>query len=942
MKKGEILNVNNNNFKHSLVVIFIFTVIYLIFFSPVLFSNTLLAPGDGFVQSVPAFYSSRTLWTPLLLGGFPVAADVTPQTWYPVSLVFSLIPNSWNAFVVSAYVLASSFSYGYIYALTQSRLAALVGGIIYGMSGFMMAHLGHTSMIHTAVWMPLLIWALEKLRHHFSLSWFAVGVCTVACSFLAGHPQIFVYTMGLSAVYVLVLGWSAPLGRWKYYRLYLGVLVLGVALAAIQIIPTIELANLTPRSVMSFDDFVSFSLPVHQAIHLIFPFLFGGSSHSLYKLPYFGEWNLTELAGYIGLLPLLLAVLGFLAYYNKLVTNFWFGVVLFTLLLTLGNATPLGQLMYHLPAYNKFRAPARHAVEMALAVSVLAGLGVASVQKQVVSNRLLIRTVLVSTGVIGLSLMGIFIFSGQLSKKVIDAGVRKLTFVPWLNPIVGIPLLIFLLAVVSLIYWSKSTQSKSRCLWLLLILILDLGSFGWFYEWHDGAPSKNLLTPTVSTQHYKEVLISSQQRMLPLGSGLVEEIPPNISRLWGVPSASGYGPLILSRVSELLSMTAAGEVQGNWDHTDNRSLDIMSVRYVFIPKPSTVTDDKGVSWSKEDMNISFGTGCGTQEPNSVNIQVPAQTSATAIGIVSSLGCSTGVVNNDEVVRILVTDANGNVVTQSLQAGRDTSEWAYECSDVLPNMQHRKAPIFESFPTERESLQTCTGHTYVSIFSVEKLRDVKNIKLEWVGSAGGISIKKISLINGKTQQSYPITTLSDATRWNHVEDINATSVYENLRAMPRAWLVPEVVSAKSEDILNSIKSSKLPDGRLFNPSKVALVKNALKFKTSNLDASATAKVVNLSDTRVEVTTNSSSPAFLVLSDVYYPGWKATVDGKNVHLFQTDYVLRGVLVPSGKHIVKFEFKPLSFHLGLGISAASLTLLGYLALKPRQNQNFIRSES
>jgi len=130
--------------------------------------------------------------------------------------------------------------------------------------------------------------------------------------------------------------------------------------------------------------------------------------------------------------------------------------------------------------------------------------------------------------------------------------------------------------------------------------------------------------------------------------------------------------------------------------------------------------------------------------------------------------------------------------------------------------------------------------------------------------------------------------------------------------------------------------------LFNPSKVALVKNALNFKVQNLDASATAKVVNLSDTQVEVTTNSSSPAFLVLSDVYYPGWKATVDGKNVHLFQTDYVLRGVLVPSGKHIVKFDFKPLSFHVGLGISAASLTLLSYLAFKRRQNQSFVRSES
>jgi len=930
MKINCFLIVNNKSFKHIASVIFFYTTIYLIFFSPVIFFNNLLAPGDGFVQSVPAFYSPRTLWTNLLLSGFPVAADIQVQTWYPISLLFSLIPNSWNAFVVSAYVLASSFSYGYVYTLTKSRLAALVSGIVYGMSGFMMAHLGHTMMIHTALWMPLLIWALEKLRHQFSSEWFAVGVCAVACSFLAGHPQIFVYIMGLSAAYVLVLGWSAPFGRWKYYRLYLGVSVLGVALAAIQIIPTIELANLSPRSVMSFDNFVVFSLPIHQVIHIIFPYLFGGSNHPLYKLPYFGEANLTELAGYIGLLPLLLATIGFLAYHNKLVKNFWFGVALFTFLLTLGKATPLAQLMYHLPAYNKFRVPARHFIEMALAVSVLAGLGVASVQKSVVSDRLLIRTVLVSTGVIGCSLIGIFIFSGQLSKKMIDAGNRELTLVPWLNPTVGIPLLIFVLAVVSLIYWSKSTHSKFRGLWLLLILIIDLGSFGWFYEWGDGAPSKNLLTPTVSTQHYKEILNSSQQRMLPSGTGVNDEIPPNISRLWGVPSASGYGPLILSRVSELLSMSPAGDVQGDWKNRDNRSLDIMSVRYVFMPKPSTVTDDKGVSWSKEDMSISLGTGCDTQEPNSINLQVPARTSATAIGIVSSLGCSAGVFDNAEVLRILVSDANGKVVTQSLRAGRDTSEWAYECSDVLPNMRHQKAPIFESFTTESGSAQTCQGHQYVSILPLEKLSELESIKLEWVGSAGAIGIKKISLIDSETQRSYPITRLSDSTRWHHVEDINQTSVYENLRVMPRAWLVPEVVSAKSEEILNSIKSSKLPDGRLFNPSKVALVRDPLNLKVSSFDASATAKVVNISDTLVEVKTSSLSSAFLVLSDVYYPGWRATVDGKNTHIFQTDYVLRGVQIPSGSHIVRFEFKPVTFAVGVGISSSALLLFGYLIVK------------
>ena len=936
---------------HIFLVLLFFSILYTLFFSPVLFSNRLLAPGDGITQSVPAFYSPRTLWTPLLLSGFPIAADVTPQTWYPISLLFSLIPNSWNAFVVSAYVLASSFSYGYVYTVTNSRLAGLVTGIIYGMSGFMMAHLGHTTMIHTALWIPLLIWALEKLRHNFSSGWLALGVFAVSFCFLGGHPQIFVYGIGLSAAYAFVLGWSTQVGRWKYYGLYLAVVVLGLALAAIQIIPTIELASLGLRSKISFQEFVFCSLPLYESFRFLFPYLLGGMPPTFHGQPYSGVciWGMTELTGYVGLLPLMLASVGFMFARHKSIAWFWLTACLLAFLLTLGEATPIAHLAYLLPVYNKFRIPGRHVVEIAMAVSVLAGLGVTALQNQVVSNRLLLRTVLVSTGVMLLSVIGIFLFSDQLQAKTIGTGTERITFLPKLNPGIGVPLVIFLLAVTTLIYWSKSTNSKFRGLWLLLILVIDLGSFGWFYEWQYAAPSQDLLTPTAFTQHYKKVLSASQQRMLPVRGGLgsVDENPPNLSRMWGVPSASGYGPLILSRVSQLFPMGASGDVWGNWASVADRSLDIMSIRYVFMPaKPSDVNDAQGVSWSREEMSLSLGNGCATQQPNSIKLQVPAQQSVTAIGIVSSLACSIGVANNTEVVRILVTDANGKVETQSLRAGRDTSEWAYGCTDVLPYIQHRQAPIFESFPVHRESYPMCLANKYVSVLPINKLNNVKSLELEWIGPSGAIAINKISLIDNPNRQSYPITEMSsylaNTPRWHHVEDINeATRVYENLRAMPRAWLVPEVVSAKPDAILNSIKTSKLPDGHSYEPSQIALVEEPLEFKAQNLDSTATAKIFNLSDTQVEIQTTSSSPAFLVLSDVYYPGWQATVDGKKVHVFQTNYVLRGILVPGGDHIVKFEFKSLSFHIGAGVSAASLALLGYLNFKFQQKQKLLLNE-
>ncbi len=941
---------NHSGIIHILSIALLFSVAYTIFFSPVIFSDKLLAPEDGIIQSVPAFYSARTLWTDLILSGFPVAADPQIQTWYPIALLFSLIPNSWNSFVISAYVLASCFTYGYVYKITNSRLAGTISGIVYGMSGFMMAHLGHTMMIHAAAWMPLVIWSLENLRYKFNINWFLAGCFAIACCILAGHPQIAVYAVGLSAVYALVFGWNASVGRWNYYKIYLVVLVIGITVSAVQIIPTVELMNLGLRSKLEFKDFVAYSLPLKQVSQLFFPYLFGSHSPYLfYELPYIGEWNLTELTGYVGLLPPILAVVGFVSNHRKTIARFWLVVAIVALLLTLGDATPLTWLIFHLPAYNKFRVPARHFIEMTLAVSVLTGLGVAVIQRKAFSHLLLTKTILGSIGVMLVSLTGIFLWRNTILKQIQELltteEVTQFTLIPWLNPAVGIPLVIFFLAVIVLLCWSKSPNSKGLKLLLVLALIIDLGSFGWFYEWQIDAPSQAMLVPTAFAQRYKNILSHTQQRILPIRGGLgsVDEIPPNMSRLWEVPSASGYGPLILSRFSQLLSMGTPGDISINqaWTSKAKLSLDIMSIRYVFIPKSSfSVTSLQGINWSKQNMTTQLGSACGSQQPNSVKFLIPPGepiANVTGIGIVSSLLCSQEIPNNTEVLQVKVTDNNGKITTQKLRAGRDTSEWAYDCSDIHPLMRHSRAVIFDSTPYERKNISSCDAHNYVSILPLNKLSNVKNLELKWLGKSGAIGIQKISLFDDNTKTSYLITEknnfLADIKRWRHVENINRTSVYENLGAMSRAWLVPEVISLKPEQVITAIKSSRLPDGRFYQPSKIALVEENLDFKAKNFDLGATSNLVKLDDTHIQIKTNSQSPAFLVLSDVYYPGWKAKIDGKSTHIFQTNYVLRGVLIPEGNHVVEFIFSSGSFHIGAGISAASLCLLGYLFVRERK---------
>lgn len=835
---------------------------------------------------------------------------------------------AWNSFVISAYVLASCFTYNYIYVLTKSCFAAFIGGIIYGMSGFMMAHLGHTTIIHGAIWIPLQVLALERLRHGFTAYWLALSSLAITCSVLA-HPQIFVYSLGLSIAYAGVLGWSAVVGRWRYYVYCLAALALGLSMAAIQLLPSFELASLSVRSQMSFADFVSYSLPVYQAITLFFPYVFGGEAGSFYNQLYFGAWNQAELTGYVGLLSLTLAFVGCIAYRRQSMAWFWCGVGIVAFILTLGGDSPLAKLMYHVPVYNKFRAPSRHFIEMTLAVSVLSGMGIAALQRQR-GKALLLKAMLIMAGLLMICLIAVFGLPHHLHTMAIKSGVQRLELLPWSNPAVGLPLIIFLIASISLFYWTLKSRSYLRQALLICVLIIDLGSFGLFYEWRYTSPSRDLLTLPAGIKPYKEILDATGQRLLPVNGilGSMTELPPNISGLWDIPSISGYGPLMLQRVHDLLSMTTGGWIVADtWPFASDRSLDLLATRYALLSrqglKARSVIEKQGFTWAAEGLGITLGPGCAGSQPDSFQFSLPHPSRTSIIGIVSALGCSTNISEGAPVVDVAVSDEHGHVVTKRILAGKDTSEWAYDCEDVLPVMRHRRATIFDSFAVRRNSFRDCEGHSYLALIDLGEVKNMKGLEFRWMGTAGAFMMVRLSLLDGQHGNSYPISPiealLGDAARWRAVDEIGETLVYENLRAMPRVWLVPEVVRLEPRDIVKAIKTSKLPDGRIFDPSQIALIEDQTMLNSDH-GSLGSAEIMYITDTMMVVKTTADTPLFLVVSDIYYPGWKVTIDNHIAQIFKTNYLLRGVVVSEGSHIVKFEFQPKFFYLGAGISGST----------------------
>jgi Bacterial membrane protein YfhO len=401
----------------------------------------------------------------------------------------------------------------------------------------------------------------------------------------------------------------------------------------------------------------------------------------------------------------------------------------------------------------------------------------------------------------------------------------------------------------------------------------------------------------------------------------------------------------------LMRMDFTGLSPYNTLSNQDRSLDIMSTKYLIttqsLPTEETKADlratvpngrERKTFWPENSFSLSLG-GLTGSKPNlkSTLIDLPKMSiPTTEIALNTLLSNSVAIPNNTVVMNIRIFDIDGNIENHPFLAGRDTSEQAFDCLDIKPLMQHKRAEIYDTTIVDRPGIGSCSSHSYKTIIKLDKPHVLKQLQLQFIDPLAQISILRISLRDSSIGLSLPIQTLQPPvtmTKWREIEHLGDGGIYENQQVLPRAWVVSKVLQLKPEEILQTVRTSRLPNGQLYQPEKIALVEtndnsfNILAMQSSTIP-SGKAEILRIADTKVEVQTDSGSPAFLVLSDVNYPGWLAWVDDQPTKIFQTNYIQRGVNIPAGEHIVRFEFHPLSFKLGTGISISSV-FIGLYAL-------------
>jgi hypothetical protein len=148
------------------------------------------------------------------------------------------------------------------------------------------------------------------------------------------------------------------------------------------------------------------------------------------------------------------------------------------------------------------------------------------------------------------------------------------------------------------------------------------------------------------------------------------------------------------------------------------------------------------------------------------------------------------------------------------------------------------------------------------------------------------------------------------------------IYENKDVLPRAFVVTnyKVLQDKGE-ILAELASEE------FDPAVYVVLEEEPESHSARTDTSGeglSASILEYTPNRVTIEAEMSSDGFLVLSDLHYNGWKAFVDGEERKVYKADYIFRAVQLREGKHIVEFVFDPVSFKIGLSISALTLLVV------------------
>ncbi len=917
-------------------------------------AGRVLAGGDVFTYFYPywaeatrAIRSARLpLWNPSLFMGVPFLANSQVGFFYPLNWpLWLLLPAHRSVHVTIVLHLCLAAVNAYVWGRSSLRLGRVGGwtvGAVFALGGYLSAQGEHVNQLQGLAWLPLMLTMaghIARLSAARAVSKADPGCeaegtrlwrgrlrasCALALVtgliLLAGHTQTAFISLLGTALYGLVpplwralrgggwrpvVGGAVPLGA--------GVL-LGVALAAVQLLPTWQLSRLSVRAGgLPFNERVSFSLsPLYVGRALLPPL--GG------RIPP----EQIEHVAYVGITGLALASVGLLTDLRRRreegpgagdAHRGVYAIVLLGLAFALGLYNPLYVLLArYVPGFAHFRVPARWLALYVIGVAALAGHGVQALWARRAPARGLVPpvagllVVLIAWGAAGVWLVG-------------DGDVDPVGLVGWAGAVVGsLGLLLvarrglraatvglLLLLTGELLLAGRAlpqtratapqafTSLRPAIAHLLASESPSAAPRGRFLSMSDttfdpGDLSliKSIFGPQLSDQQLYDYVVSTKQK---------EILSPNLPLAFDVPAVDGYGGGLLP-LQRYVSLQRAflppqevsidGRLRENLTRIPaGRWLSLFNVRYV-------ITDKLRDAWIDDVFyDLQFGARLFQGEIAAVG-EVPTF-EATALGLVSHLAQGAAVPEGSPVGLVRVGFDDGAVRAFEMRAGEHVQEGS------LHSRGDRTVT----------RLQWSEPSVPLTVTVQAALPD------------GAWAVQGVSLIDERTG-SFQSLVLSDRGRFRLVHS-GDVKIYENLEVLPRAFFVTRAqVMGDDETALRVLQDP------TFDPSSQVVLSGASPSCVSSRESptavtpAASATITAYGPERVVVEATVDHPGYLVLTDAHYPGWQATVDGEPAPICRADLLFRAVALEPGHHRVVFTFQSALQRIGAGISLSMLVVL------------------
>ena len=509
------------------------------------------------------------LWNPYSFSGTPHLANYQSAVFSPFNLLFFIFSNidAWTILVLLQPLLAGLFTYLFARSLKIINIGSLIAAISFMFSGFMTTWMGYATLGYAILFLPLALFAIQKVFETKKFLFFILLSLTIPLSFFSGHFQTSLYFLIFLSIFV-IFKFLETRDR-KQTILSFIFIFLGLLISSPQLFPSIEFYLNAPRSGI-FQKLEA--IPLSHLATIFAPDFFGNPVTRNNPIGHYSEWS-----SYVGIIPLFFAVYVMLRSKRKL--------VIFFLLTGIGSLllafdTPLLDLLFKLriPVIST-SAASRIIVVFSFSIAILAAFGIEKLLEDLKERK---RKYFLITSIALLIIFAILLlYSKTLNTVYSGIAIR--------NSI--LPLIFLCTGIISFSLYSFNKKFLTISI-IAVIFLISFDMYRFTTKWQPMDP-KNLIFPDVPIMNTLKDIRSEYRVFGNVGTG-------EFSVYYRLPSVEGYDPLYIERYGELLSTLQKGEIlppaRSGVDF-DNRgvyskkAVDLLGIKYIFYKG-----GDKGKIW----------------------------------------------------------------------------------------------------------------------------------------------------------------------------------------------------------------------------------------------------------------------------------------------------------------------------------------------------------